>query len=276
MGRDRRKSQVLIGSAISIHAPRVGRDKLGVDYGLLVLDFNPRAPCGARPTVPSTSQASSADFNPRAPCGARRARQLPALRDVAISIHAPRVGRDYSYPHYATPNNLFQSTRPVWGATLPCPHGGSCTHKFQSTRPVWGATACWMIMWITGAISIHAPRVGRDRRERVTIQPLTYFNPRAPCGARPVPFRAPASINSYFNPRAPCGARPLKMSDIATSDAFQSTRPVWGATNRRKKMHKKWFDFNPRAPCGARRVRAGHRQKQRQFQSTRPVWGATT
>ena len=39
------------------------------------------------------------NFNPRAPCGARRARKLPALRDVAISIHAPHAGRDRNLNH---------------------------------------------------------------------------------------------------------------------------------------------------------------------------------
>ena len=34
-----------------------------------------------------------------------------------------------------------------------------------------------------------------------------YFNPRAPCGARPV-RSARQQGRLYFNPRAPCGARP--------------------------------------------------------------------
>ena len=57
--------------------------------------------------------------------------------------------------------NWFQSTRPVWGATAL----GILTadrQQFQSTRPVWGAT-----VWRSGGsrspgVSIHAPRVGRD------------------------------------------------------------------------------------------------------------------
>ena len=80
---------------ISIHAPRVGRDRLAwykADFTLK--DFNPRAPCGARPEAkdtlvaainisihaprvgrdghPRCQSACGGDFNPRAPCGARQ------------------------------------------------------------------------------------------------------------------------------------------------------------------------------------------------------------
>ena len=34
-----------------------------------------------------------------------------------ISIHAPRVGRDYHLTKNITGCIIFQSTRPVWGAT---------------------------------------------------------------------------------------------------------------------------------------------------------------
>ena len=55
------------------------------------------------------------------------------------------------------------------------------------------------------------------------------FNPRAPCGARPL-HRGAGRCKSDFNPRAPCGAR------------HRPCRPLGTAS-----------DFNPRAPCGARR-----------------------
>ena len=56
---------------------------------------------------------------------------------------------------------LFQSTRPVWGATK-----GFIFYRrnniFQSTRPVWGATYRIVDGSRGKQISIHAPRVGRD------------------------------------------------------------------------------------------------------------------
>ncbi len=56
---------------------------------------------------------------------------------------------------------LFQSTPPVWGATMlrPC---HLCTPPFQSTPPVWGATSLNPKYADIVIISIHAPRVGGD------------------------------------------------------------------------------------------------------------------
>ena len=84
-------------------------------------------------------------------------------------------------------------------------------------------------------ISIHAPRVGRDHMGSPSAQMTSYFNPRAPCGARRarrekrkvqknISIHAPRvgrdaprddaqRDNTYFNPRAPCGAR-LNYLDI--------------------------------------------------------------
>ena len=81
---------------ISIHAPRVGRDRLAwykADFTLK--DFNPRAPCGARPEAKDTLVAA-----------------------INISIHAPRVGRDLPPRGGGERRKKFQSTRPVWGATF--------------------------------------------------------------------------------------------------------------------------------------------------------------
>ncbi len=55
---------------ISIHAPRVGRDVNAGKMPILLGDFNPRAPCGARRAESHTKKPAS-NFNPRAPCGAR-------------------------------------------------------------------------------------------------------------------------------------------------------------------------------------------------------------
>ena len=78
---------------------------------------------------------------------------------------------------------------------------------------------------------------------------------------------------------------------------FQSTLPVWGATQRLLLTLPEELNFNPRSPCGERhlptrpgllykyfnpRSPCGERQDQtsrktpeKRFQSTLPVWGAT-
>ena len=147
---------------------------------------------------------------------------------------------------------------------------------FQSTRPVWGATSLYTASWMGIAISIHAPRVGRDEGGETAALFYLNFNPRAPCGARR-PFAVSwTSQTADFNPRAPCGARllPACICCIGFSP-FQSTRPVWGATQLMSAVPRLSTDFNPRAPCGARPECLRMITKNTAFQSTRPVWGAT-
>ena len=79
----------------------------------------------------------------------------------------------------------------------------------------------------------------------------------------------------YFNPRAPCGARPFRAICASRPFIFQSTRPVWGATNVAVRSAPAVQYFNPRAPCGARPAKGVGTFGTSLFQSTRPVWGAT-
>ena len=78
-------------------------------------------------------------FNPRAPCGARQRQHDALLRQPLISIHAPLAGRDSASMTHFFASPLFQSTRPVRGATGHQAIKGAVT-GFQSTRPVRGAT----------------------------------------------------------------------------------------------------------------------------------------
>ena len=57
--------------SISTHAPLAGRDCFGAVVLRMLINFNPRAPCGARRRR-STTDIDRSDFNPRAPCGARQ------------------------------------------------------------------------------------------------------------------------------------------------------------------------------------------------------------
>ena len=101
---------------------------------------------------------------------------------------------------------VFQSTLPVWGATR---NTGSImtAWTFQSTLPVWGATLSALEDKIKAMISIHAPRVGSDN-----CAVGRAFQPQD------------------FNPRSPCGERPKQNVFFANCKRFQSTLPVWGAT----------------------------------------------
>ena len=100
-------------------------------------------------------------FNPRAPCGARQRQHDALLRQPLISIHAPLAGRDSASMTHFFASPLFQSTRPVRGATL-LSVLVYLIIIFQSTRPVRGATSASVRFSGNVNISIHAPRAGRD------------------------------------------------------------------------------------------------------------------
>ena len=125
------------------------------------------------------------DFNPRAPCGAR-----PHLRKVwnrygNISTHAPLAGRDVY-----DPSPLF-----------------------------------WFYY-----ISTHAPLAGRDDPAIKFILETIQISTHAPLAGRDCKQRGTATSPQYFNPRAPCGARPLDVCLERIQQRFQPTRPLRGAT----------------------------------------------
>ena len=168
-------------ATISIHVPLAGHDPRRKAVVAAVRHFNPRAPCGARPTS-ITCYAGEDDFNPRAPCGARH-RQYWA--DIITTI--------------------FQSTCPLRGTTSSS-SDLTIVRIFQSTCPLRGTTRCSRYQRLKKRdFNPRAPcgaRPGKTSRSRSCAN----FNPRAPCGARRRLLAAPA-VDRHFNPRAPCGAR---------------------------------------------------------------------
>ena len=103
-------------------------------------------------------------------------------------------------------------------------------------------------------MSIHAPRVGGDSLRINEIFQIRYFNPRPPCGGRRFALYSAWETQRYFNPRPPCGGRLMVqmratgrmvisihaprvggddyyIESTNSSVKFQSTPPVWGATD---------------------------------------------
>ena len=97
--------------------PVWGATQCALPLRLSLHDFNPRSPCGER-----LSQILPDDphpyFNPRSPCGERPYGELSKITRIPISIHAPRVGSDLRLVVTLYSVAAFQSTLPVWGATL--------------------------------------------------------------------------------------------------------------------------------------------------------------
>ena len=151
--------------------------------------FNPRAPCGARPTdmaFPDVSKIfqstrpmrgatncfKSSGFDKgisiHAPHAGRDHQGVcPLQSHSCISIHATHAGRDQDGKRYVSQGKNFNPRAPC-GARRNRPEGWTEQEIFQSTRPMRGATISILSMSSKGIISIHAPHAGRDpeRHER--------------------------------------------------------------------------------------------------------------
>ena len=167
-------------------------------------------------------------FNPRSPCGERRPARPSTSRTRLFQSTLPVWGATLMACRPALPPR-FQSTLPVWGATRRACWASSSA-EFQSTLPVWGATRGREGRSPGGGISIHAPRVGSDSTESSARCATGHFNPRSPCGERQLRQRV-EQLGKNFNPRSPCGERHLSCKLKSGRKIFQSTLPVWGATS---------------------------------------------
>ena len=80
---------------------------------------------------------------------------------VQISIHAPRVGSDGESRGAGGDLRHFNPRSPC-GERLRLVVSENDKELFQSTLPVWGATMALLSTYQKFKISIHAPRVGGD------------------------------------------------------------------------------------------------------------------
>ena len=123
-----------------------------------------------------------------------------------ISTHAPLAGRDREIGPSGI-ESYISTHAPLAGRDSVAKYGADVAVEFQPTRPLRGATASGDHLSCGGS----------------------YFNPRAPCGARPTD-RFGEDYFKNFNPRAPCGARPCRNRARHKICSFQPTRPLRGAT----------------------------------------------
>ena len=138
-GRDLDRPAIRPGhNAISIHAPHTGRDTTVLAKAKQTL-ISIHAPHTGRDWKTAPPARLRPYFNPRAPYGARRAFLVSFYARPLISIHAPHTGRDAGKRWGVSQAAVFQSTRPIRGAT--CLSAENPTDgQFQSTRPIRGAT----------------------------------------------------------------------------------------------------------------------------------------
>ena len=100
------------------------------------------------------------NFNPRCPCGQRHGKYLSL-----------------------SGGSIFQSTLPVWAATLTFGKN-SKVYNISIHAARVGSDLTKMTTGANALISIHAARVGSDYNLSKQIKDFDNFNPRCPCGQR--------------------------------------------------------------------------------------------
>ena len=234
-------------------------------------NFNPRAPCGARPSF-ITPIPNTTEFQPTRPLRGATVRTNNQKHHGEISTHAPLAGRDGDILRRCLRSRNFNPRAPC-GARLAClaliPFG----ERFQPTRPLRGATSApaWRCsphshfnprapcgarqvvqhsLCDNVLISTHAPLAGRDD-VRLADTSNTYISTHAPLAGRDLISQMLLQCRLNFNPRAPCGARPSRFTSLSSKLNFNPRAPC-GARPSTGLQVVANDDFNPRAPCGAR------------------------
>ena len=190
------------------------------------------------------------NFNPRPPCGGRPSGSLEAGHSTTFQS-TPSVWRATPTSFHGMASPRFQSTPSVWRATADVLTIDVST-EFQSTPSVWRATAAVRLEELAANISIHALRVEGDRAPARWPRSSPDFNPRPPCGGRR-PARANPPHTTDFNPRPPCGGRrgASRIDREAFEISIHALRVEGDAVLRVRVAIRR--NFNPRPPCGGRR-----------------------
>ena len=172
------------------------------------------------------------------------------------------------------PGRLFQSTRPMRGATfLQSPIGPPAVISIHA--PHAGRDASFARALDAQAISIHAPHAGRDCVILVLVRVIKVFQSTRP-------MRGATHITPWcwwvtiFQSTRPMRGATVRQSLFVPGISFQSTRPMRGATSDAPAANVAPI-ISIHAPHAGRDSTGFCVQKYVQaFQSTRPMRGATT
>ena len=145
--------------------------------------------------------------------------------------------------------------------------------RFQFTRPAWGATPSTARVIDAFCVSIHAPRMGRDA-SRFQICRLLAVSIHAPRMGRDRPRRPPGARRNAFQFTRPAWGATIYGDKVLQFCKFQFTRPAWGATTF---FHQTSYlsRVSIHAPRMGRDLTEELDPVANAFQFTRPAWGAT-
>ena len=196
----------------------------------LLRNFNPRAPCGARPPADQSSLAVKTFQSTRPMRGATKR-----------PIQRPRQTR-YFNPRAPCGARLWQFIR-MWNAQNYFNPRAPCGARLR-----WKNTVC--------CFAYFNPRApcGARRSFSTSAFGSPYFNPRAPCGARRRPLRQLDYQFGFQSTRPMRGATKWVWQRNAQI-GISIHAPHAGRDGRPSGLSWRRNHFNPRAPCGARLIK---------------------
>ena len=219
----------LVDAGVSIHAPRVGGDARTrrARSGVVVFQSTPPVWGATRSTLAAWSWP--AWFQSTPPVWGATAQGLHRAEHRAVSIHAPRVGGDKGHL-LALHKHLVSIHAPRVGGDAFDAFVSNTLQRFQSTPPVWGATVSRNVQPGSINVSIHAPRVGGDNGHLRRAADVKLFQSTPPVwGATLSPMAVTAWPSAFQSTPPVWGATGCLVLRIWTGQC-QSTPPVWGAT----------------------------------------------
>ena len=190
------------------------------------------------------------NFNPQAPCGARPPYLVTFSNQSAFQSTGPLRGPT-SALGYSQTWTIFQSTGPLRGPTYrPC----VCRWPglISIHRPLAGPDV-FMIVYFTDRRIFQStgPLRGPTRSVPIRLRAYRHFNPQAPCGAR-LRYHPDTIRLLEFQSTGPLRGPTCGKVVVHCISIFQSTGPLRGPTCKPTSICKLNCNFNPQAPCGAR------------------------
>ena len=261
------------------------------------INFNPRAPRGARRYPRHEGGGRTFYFNPRAPRGARLCSTALIPRPKKISIHVPREGHDR--PAWCKRRNCkYFNPRAPRGARLPQVElGAKRVLKFQSTCPARGTTLSSGSCARQAIFQSTCPARGTTSRSASSRTPYIF---QSTCPARGTTVRAEVlRLDHGFQSTCPARGTTVAWENSSVVAGISIHVPREGHDLRLdhgecrecrisihvpREGHDSWTwrdtarglqHFNPRAPRGARLQPYQFGHPYTKFQSTCPARGTT-
>ena len=192
-----------LDAKVSIHALLAECDLPVINFFSVAGGFNPRTPCGVRRQIPAYRSEGVRFQSTHSLRSATFSIVFYKLQDK-VSIHALLAECDRPISHTIFIAGRFNPRTPC-GVRLFIRPPLHLVTKFQSTHSLRSATPRKLSFSECKAVSIHALLAECDLPFLVVATSYTGFNPRTPCGVRPIcriglpgfsPFQSTHSLRS--------------------------------------------------------------------------------